>query len=393
MTSDAPGSPPTEAPVGGPLWPGGPVDPEAYQQRFARYSFSGAAAWLVFLLPVAQEGWRRRTGVEGLMGLVLLLAFCLVYLAIFGWRQFHDVGSWDRRAVAKLGAMVLLAILAAGVVACLGPVGVATFVFVAVSTVMLLPIRVAVSVCLVLALVSEGLGRLPDWSSAEGTSLSIALSCLAAFFVRRLVTINRQLMQARVDNAQLAVAAERNRMARDLHDILGHSLTVITVKSQLAGRLVHDRPDAAKREVEDIERLSRVALRDVRSTIQGVQEVTLPGELVRARNALAAAEIEAEIPGAVDDVPEQLRQVFAWAVREGVTNVIRHSAATRCTIEVTADAVSVVDDGLGASHSFATGGRGLAGLRERARQARCALVTRNLEPHGFSLAVIARRTP
>jgi two-component system sensor histidine kinase DesK len=164
-------------------------------------------------------------------------------------------------------------------------------------------------------------------------------------------------------------------MARDMHDILGHSLTVITVKAELAGRLIEvDRAKAAA-EIADLERLSREALADVRATIGGFREITLSRELVNARSALTAAGITPDLPGADDDVPGERRELFGWAVREGVTNVVRHSGATRCSVRVSRDHVEVEDDGCGAgdcTHAEtdrAGFGHGLAGLRERARAA------------------------
>ena len=135
-------------------------------------------------------------------------------------------------------------------------------------------------------------------------------------------------MRAHEKNAELAVENERTRFARDLHDILGHSLTVITVKAELANRLLDVDTERARAELTDLERLSRDALADVRRAVEGYRELTLPGELARARTALAAAEIEAELPNSTDEVPSHLRELFAWTVREGVTNVIRHSGAT-----------------------------------------------------------------
>jgi len=185
------------------------------------------------------------------------------------------------------------------------------------------------------------------------------------------------------------VADERNRFARDLHDILGHSLTVITVKAELANRLLDVDRDRARAELEDVERLSRDALADVRRTVEGYRDLTLPGELARAREALRAAEIEAELPNSTDEVPSELRELFAWTVREGVTNVIRHSGASCCTVRLRPDCVEVRDDGTGPAVD-AQPGSGLVGLRERAAAAGAVLVTRALEPRGFELAVMAR---
>ena len=115
------------------------------------------------------------------------------------------------------------------------------------------------------------------------------------------------MLSVREENSRLELADERNRFARDLHDILGHSLTVITVKAELANRLIDVDPARARAEVADLERLSRDALADVRRAVQGYRELTLPGELARARTALSAAEITADLPNSTDDVEKDVK--------------------------------------------------------------------------------------
>jgi two-component system sensor histidine kinase DesK len=164
---------------------------------------------------------------------------------------------------------------------------------------------------------------------------------------------------------------------------------VITVKAELANRLLDsDTPEAvarARAELDDLERLSRDALADVRRAVEGYRELTLPGELARARAALDAAEIEARLPNSADDVPTDLRELFAWTVREGVTNVIRHSEARTCEVRLTPTSAEVRDDGHGCDGGGP--GSGLTGLRERASAVGATVVTRRLEP-GFSLEVV-----
>lgn len=124
----------------------------------------------------------------------------------------------------------------------------------------------------------------------------------------------------RQENARLAVEEERGRLARDIHDILGHSLTVITVKAELAGRLLDVDVERARGEIASLEALAREALADVRGAVVGVRDISLAGELARAKAALAAAGIDSTIPNAVDDVDPSLKELFAWTVRESVTN-------------------------------------------------------------------------
>ena len=181
--------------------------------------------------------------------------------------------------------------------------------------------------------------------------------------------------------------------------MLGHDLTVITKKAELARRLLAVDPERATREMADVEGLSRAALRDVRATVTGVRETTLADELATAGQSLAAAGIEADLPRQVPDLPVERRVLFGWAVREGVTNVLRHSNARHCRITVSPTRLEVVDDGsVQASGGFDDGsdqpldgtGPGLRGLAERA-EAVGAVVEAGASPEGggFRLAVSA----
>ena len=200
-----------------------------------------------------------------------------------------------------------------------------------------------------------------------------------------------ELAAARQELADLAVGRERERLARDVHDILGHSLTVITVKADLAGKLLAlAKYDQAAAEIADVESLGRVALADVRATASGLRHVGLASELAAARSALRAAGIQTQSPRATTDVPESLHELFAWTVREGTTNVIRHSGAHRCEITLTAGAVHVRDDGCGPAWSDATPtGNGLVGLRERALLAGAHVTVTRVPAGGFDLSVVA----
>ena len=202
----------------------------------------------------------------------------------------------------------------------------------------------------------------PDLNAA---SILVVLT-IALFGTRQVIMSNAELRAARDEIATLAVAEERARMARDLHDVLGHSLTTITVKAGLARRILESSGDGeqAIAELRDVEQLSRTALSEVRSTVSGHRRASLAAEVVGARVALQAAEITADLPHAVDDVPAELQEPFAYVLREGVTNVIRHSGATRCEVRLGRSWIEIRDDGTGV-HGDGTSGHGLAGLRER----------------------------
>ena len=218
-------------------------------------------------------------------------------------------------------------------------------VYVSVACVMVFPFRVAAPIAVALVVGTIALGAREDWGSQVGTAFGIMAASVAVFGLRAVMTRNIDLVNAQLENSRLAVDNERTRFARDLHDIMGHSLTVITVKAELAQKLLDVDVERARAEIADLERLSRDALTDVRRAVEGYRDITLPGELVRARVALRAAEIDAELPNSTDDVPSELRELFAWTVREGVTNVIRHSGARHCEVRLTATSAEVRDDG------------------------------------------------
>jgi two-component system sensor histidine kinase DesK len=220
----------------------------------------------------------------------------------------------------------------------------------------------------------------------------VLLASFAGYGVSQVLERNTQLARVREQLVELAVTQERERVGRDVHDILGHSLTVITVKTELAGRLLESLPPGpatarARAEIADVERLAREALADVRATVSGTREVSLIGELAAARSALAAAGISADLPSAVDVVPARYRELFAWALREGVTNVVRHSGAGWCAVHVTADCVEVRDDGRGPAGGGT--GNGLAGLQARAAKAGARLEVGRAPEGGFLLRVVA----
>jgi two-component system, NarL family, sensor histidine kinase DesK len=180
----------------------------------------------------------------------------------------------------------------------------------------------------------------------------------------------RELHSAREELARQAVMEERLRMARDLHDLLGHTLSLITLKSELAGRLLEKDPYTASQEVHEIERIARQALREVREAVAGYRQRTLHGELDGARQILEAAGIVFTVEDETQSLPPTTDAVLAWVVREGVTNVIRHSRAQHCVIRIKSTdeyvRVEVINDGRPREeNSKAQPGSGLSGLAER----------------------------
>jgi two-component system, NarL family, sensor histidine kinase DesK len=257
-----------------------------------------------------------------------------------------------------------------------------------------------VALCSVLAAVTSAIA-----GANGGTVVSYAASSagigLLMLVMSDLRLRNRQLSQARAELAEMAVAQERERFARDLHDLLGHSLSVIALKAELAGRMVsNDRPDDAAREVAELEQVARTALGEVREAVSGYRRPTLEGELAGARMALSAAGISAEVVQARVRLDPAVEAVLAWTVREGATNVIRHSGARHCTLRITASltdaGVEVIDDGAGGAdgtsppartNGRSSGGHGIAGLAERARLLDGTLSAGALPDGGYRLAV------
>jgi two-component system sensor histidine kinase DesK len=255
------------------------------------------------------------------------------------------------------------------------------WLFVGVSAVVgiILPLYSAFAAIVVLTLLtltigvglSGGIVR-TDWLHLIPLALLVRGLGLDMIGVARLADALRELHAARGELARQAVIEERLRLARDLHDLLGHTLSLITLKSELAGRLMEKDPTRAIQEIHEIEREARQALREVREAIAGYRQPTLHSELEGARQILEAAGTSCTIehPGGV--LPPAIDAVLAWAVREGVTNVIRHSRARRCAIQVRGEkrsaCIEVINDGY-QEHAHSSGhikvSSGLSGLSER----------------------------
>jgi two-component system sensor histidine kinase DesK len=198
------------------------------------------------------------------------------------------------------------------------------------------------------------------WSVTSTVFATAALWMLIGGMLRT----NAALRDARAELAELAVADERLRFARDLHDLLGHDLSLIALKAELAGKLLPERVDEAAVEVEQIRELTRSALTQVREAVDGYRRPSLPSELAGARVALEAAGIELRVDGPDGPLDPDVDSVLAWAVREGATNAIRHSGARHAAITVRDGVLEIADDGRGAPPARPSG-NGLTGLRER----------------------------
>ena len=342
-------------------------------------------AWLAFFIyPIGAFLTDRLSPDTRTYGLLLLVGLALIW----AWFWMRIIAGPDRRYIvpAIAGATLILTVFTLRTPPQYGSL----FLYAVIMGGAAFPWRRGVAAVVILSILAAAidLARGESVTTSTGQFLNNLLVGTAAVAGRLLVQANQQLSQAREQIARLAVGEERLRFARDLHDLLGHSLSVIALKSELAGRLIEKTPDRAADEIGDIEKVAREALREVREAVSGYRQPTLAAELAGAREALTAAGIEFRSEQDDATLPPAIESVIAWAVREGVTNVMRHSQAKRCAIRIVNHdghaRVDVVDDGRG---GMPNAGSGLHGLAERVRE-RGGTMTAEPMPHeGFRLRV------
>ncbi len=354
--------------------------------------------WLGFLISPISDLFHSSSPLRIALVFASVIIFVVIYLWTSLYRSFSLADSapvmtrlssrWFMRWYPWPAALILTALafaLSLGV----GPDWVQLFYYVAACVGGCLPtpwaIRgiIALDILVSLGILARGYGFSMLFTTVF---LMSVIGIVVIGFVNSAIT-SRQLRAAREEIAYLAVAAERLRIARDLHDLLGHSLSLIALKSELAKRLAEVAPERAAREISDIERAAREALQEVREAVTGYRQPTLASELREARSLLAAAGIAYH-----DDIDEQvnpalspaLEAALSWTVREGVTNVIRHSRARRCDIQIRREGtmvrVEIFNDCANRSGSApaitseriaralsngSNGGNGLRGLNER----------------------------
>lgn len=277
-----------------------------------------------------------RTARRRLPGMVLAVQAALTIFLLWEENRAGGTAPAANSALALLGACLVLALLALGAAAVLprswGPGAIIT---------------VAVNGGILVG--SSGAG-----SAAAGLTAGVAcfLSGMLAWLVRYLLALVNELMATRERLARTAVADERLRFSRDLHDLLGHTLSVIVVKAELIRRVAPLDPQVAAGHAGDVQEIGRQALAEVREAVSGYRAGGLAAELGNARRALEAADVTVSVldsllPEDMDDAGEAL---LAWVVREGATNVIRHSRAGHCRISLIRTGrnlrVDIVDDGL-----------------------------------------------
>lgn len=216
------------------------------------------------------------------------------------------------------------------------------------------------------------------WAMFYSALFPLIIGAGNTFFAER-NRMNRKLRKANEEIEHLAKVAERERIARDLHDVLGHTLSVITLKSELAGKLIERDPERAGKEIREVEQISRQALSDVRDAIRGYRSKGLVAELAQAKSILETAGLTVQCDAATSmKLPAVQESVLSLAVREAVTNVVRHAKAQSCRLRLEQQngscKLEIADDGQGFSTME---GNGLRGMRERVEMLGGTLERRN----------------
>jgi two-component system sensor histidine kinase DesK len=313
----------------------------------------------------------------------------LVFLAFFYIQPIVDHPSWQSLLIANAEVLVFLALyfgvfwvqkkLAYVLLICMAAMGLglakvnpgsSVFIIFTAAFIPWIFERAKLSLLALSALCSAILIQAVAFHTVPGfwiTSLVVALGVgLSNTQFAERNRANRKLQMAHEEIEHLAKVAERERIARDLHDVLGHTLTLIVVKSTLAGKLLEKEPEKARAEIADIEKVSREAITDIRNTLRGYSAYKLDEELLRAQSALESAGVIVQTECVEVPLTPAQESVAALIMREAVTNVVRHARARNCHLRLARNngncVLEVQDDGCGGVHSE---GNGLRGMRER----------------------------
>lgn len=330
------------------------------QDPWERYGWIMGAIWLVFLMfPMTSAFTVETSWVWRVLAIAAILAFAAVY--VYGFIRIGRTETWaevNRFGLRCLAALLSLTVVTALVIG-INALGMVTFLIA--FSMFSLPLTAALGIGVV--------------GVAVAVLVPLAMGVLGEtwYFIPILVMVGvgtavvRVLEQRGTEHqeiaGEMALVAERERVARDVHDVLGHSLTVVTIKAELAQRLVDADPERAKEELAQIQSLTREALAEIRATVAGLRVARLGDEITSAGAALADAGVSGQLPADGSVVDPRHRIVLAWVLREAVTNVVRHSGATSCAVGIGPRTMSVTDNGQGCSGR--PEGNGLRGLRER----------------------------
>jgi two-component system sensor histidine kinase DesK len=315
-------------------------------------------AWLIFLAffyfqPVMDHpSWRSLTIANGTVAVFLVLYFSLFWVR-------PPVTYFLLAAMAAMG----LGLARVNPGACVFIIYTASFIPWVIDRAK--PALLALSVLVSAVAIDAALLHAPSgfWVTSLVVSLGVGLSNIHFAANNR---ADHKLRMAQGEIEHLAKVAERERIARDLHDVLGHTLSLIIVKSTLAGKLLENYPDKARSEISDIEKVSREAMAEIRNTLRGYSTYKLSEEIQRAESALRSAGVTLQSETAEIKMTPAQESVVALIMREAVTNVVRHSQAKNCRLRIAAsngDCIfEIQDDGRGGS---LLEGNGLRGMRER----------------------------
>lgn len=343
------------------------MPPESFMQNSSPLWSFFANVWLLFLifplLGVLTDDSLGET--RQIVGVALIAAFAAVHVAGY----IHCSTSRASRVSIVGWFIALIAITAAGLVIA-GPnmIGVAPFLtpFASVNfsirtafTTLATTLAAVFLTLLLYDLYDDGLIIIP--------LIVFAVGC-GSIFARQ---AGESEADAAAAQSQLQLTEERSRVARDVHDVLGHSLTAVILKTQVAERQLAaiESPStevtAAQTQLNEIHLLSRQALSEIRDTVDGLRATTLEGELDAARLVLADANVALSTEGSPSEVPDEYHSVIGWTLREAVTNIVRHSKAATCRVDLTSgpELIRIYDDGVG--RDGAIEGNGLIGLRQR----------------------------
>lgn len=332
-----------------------------------------ASVWLMFLIPTLLQVL---TGSNASPTDKAWTTACIAIFAVFYFFAFGSVAHvpCTRNALPRVFARwgVLLGITLASVPA----LGASAMIFTPYLAAMLgfnLPLKTALPTVVATGVIGATAVWIwdpnsLDWVAIFVIAISLVLVPLGAF--------SQHEDSLRDLQHQLELSQQREDIATDVHDLLGHSLTVINLKSEVARRKLKTNPEQTQQELEEISEISRSALAEVRSTVTRMRTPTFSGELQAARRALETKGITAHFPESLSK-PGAHANLFSWALRELVTNVVRHSGASACWVAVTNNKLQVTDDGFGFNYSATeeTIG-GLAGLRGRVEAAGGQLIAK-----------------
>ncbi|MBZ5685662.1 MAG: sensor histidine kinase [Acidobacteriia bacterium] len=298
------------------------------------------------------------------------LVFCCLYFGLF-WLE-HP------KPIVHIGGLILLGVLFLPYNG--GAAGFFIFAaaFVPFSTNTKRTALLGIFAITAIAAAESLIRHLDIWTTFWACVFPLTVGGSNVFFAER-NRMNCKLRKANEEIEHLAKVAERERIARDLHDVLGHTLSVITLKSELAGKLIDRDPERAGKEIREVENISRQALSDVRDAIRGYRSKGLVAELALAKSTLETAGLTVQCDAATSmQLPPMQESVLSLAVREGVTNVVRHANARTCRLRIEQQndmcRLEIADDGQG---FVSMEGNGLRGMRERVEMLGGTLDRRN----------------